>query len=145
MNRIKSLVFVAVAAILQTAPSLTAQQQVFDAKVPFQFSAGDTTLAAGEYRITRRNAFLNIQNSKDNSAAVILASNADSPSDGQVHLVFDYVNDLFFLRKVVAPSSFGSIELAVSSAEKKARMDQRRLSTAILPAATATVAAIGAQ
>jgi hypothetical protein len=129
MNRI-GLVFL-VAAILPTAPSLTAQQQVFDAKVPFQFSAGDRTLPAGEYRIVRHNDFLNIENRTDYSSALILAFNGDSSKDGQVHLVFDDVNDLLFLRKVVAPA--GSIELAVSSTEKKAKRDQHRLSTANPP------------
>jgi hypothetical protein len=122
---------------------LVAQQQVFDAKVPFQFSAGDRTLPAGEYRLTRHNDFLNVENRGDYSSALILASGTDSSSDGQVHLVFDHVNDLYFLRKVVAPA--GSIELAVSKTEKKAEMDQRRLSSANPPVASAPVAIIGGQ
>src|ERR1700751_5682035 len=123
MNRIRSFVFLVGAAILPTATSLTAQHQVFDAKVPFQFSAGDRTLPPGDYLLIRHNAFLNIENRQDYSSALILAINTDSSSDGQVHLVFDDVNDLFFLRKVIAPA--GSIELAVSSTEKKARREQR--------------------
>lgn len=141
MNRTKSLVFLVVAAIVQTAPGLTAQQQDFEATVPFQFSAGNRTLPAGEYHISRRDAFLHIENRKDYTAAIILTSSGDPSADGHVHLVFDEVNDQHFLRRVVAPASLGSIELAVSSAEKKAKMDQRRLSSANppIPAPTTTV------
>lgn len=142
MNRIRSFVFLA-AAILPTATSLTAQQQMFDAKVPFQFSAGDRTLPPGEYMITRHSAFLYIENRQDYSAALILAFNADRSNDSQVHLVFDDVNDRLFLRKVIAPA--GSIELAVSSTEKKAKREQRSLSTANPPATTTIAARTGSR
>ena len=138
MNRTKSLVFLVVAGILQGAPSLTAQQQTFEARVPFQFSAGDRTLPAGEYRISRHGAFIHVQN-QDGYAAVLLASAGDSFTDGQTRLVFDHVNDQFFLRRVVAAQSVGSIELAVTRAEKKAEKDQGYLSTANPPAPTTQV------
>jgi hypothetical protein len=141
MNRIKSLTILTVAAILQTAPSLSAQQQVFEAQVPFQFSAGDKTLPAGDYRITRRNDFLGIENRKDYSTALILASSADPSSDGGVHLVFDQVNNVFFLRQVVAPA--GSIQLAVTRTEKRAQKDQRHLSATGLPVTTTPSATTG--
>jgi hypothetical protein len=145
MNHIKSLVFLVVAGLLQAAPSLTAQQQTFDAKVPFQFSAGDRTLPAGEYRISRHDAFLHVKNQNGHSAVVLLASAGDSFSDGQALLVFDHVNDQYFLRRVVAAQSVGSIELAVTRAEKKARLDQRNLSTANPPAAITQIVITGAQ
>jgi|HubBroStandDraft_1064217.scaffolds.fasta_scaffold40800_1 hypothetical protein len=145
MNRIRSLVLLFAVAFFQLVPSLNAQQPVFEANVPFQFSAGDRTLPAGEYRITRNDAFIHIQNREDYSAALILTTTADSSSDGQVHLVFDRVNDLFFLRKVVAPAFTGSIELGVSGAEKKARADLRRLSIKTPPITITTAAATGAQ
>ena len=138
MNRTKSLVFLVVAGILQGAPSLTAQQQTFEARVPFQFSAGDRTLPAGEYRISRHGAFIHVQN-QNGYAAVLLASAGDSFTDGQTRMVFDHVNDQFFLRRVVAAQSVGSIELAVTRAEKKAKMDQHYLSTANPPAPTTQV------
>ena len=143
MKCIKSLAFLVAAAILQTAPSLTAQQQVLYAKVPFEFSAGDMTLPAGEYRISRHNAFLNIENRENFSSAFVAASGANSSGDGQVHLVFDRVNDLFFLREVVAPGA--SVELAVSRAEKNIAMEQRRLYKANLPVAKTTVTTSGGQ
>lgn len=145
MNRIKSLVFLAFAAILQGAPSLTAQQQTFEAKVPFQFSAGDKTLPAGEYRISRHDAFLHVKNQNGHAAVVLLTSAGDSFSDGPALLVFDHVNDQYFLRRVVAAQSVGSIELAVTRAEKKARMDQRQLATANPPAATTQIVITGGQ
>jgi len=141
MNRIKSLVFLLAAAILQTAPNLAAQEKVFDAKVPFEFFAGDRTMRAGEYRIRRHNAFLAIANREDFGSVLIVASGANSSSNGQAHLVFDRVNDLLFLRGLVSPDD--SLELAVSRTEKKATMDQRRLSKANLPVAKTTVAISG--
>jgi hypothetical protein len=60
-------------------------------------------------------------------------------------LVFDRVNDLFFLRKVVAPAFTGSIELGVSGAENKARADLRRLSIKTPLITITTAAATGAQ
>ena len=143
MNRIKSLAIPLVVAILQVAPDLTAQQHVFDAKVPFQFSAGDKTLPAGEYRLTRRNDFLTIENLKDYSSALILSANADSSTDGQVHLLFDRVDDQCFLRKVIAPA--GGLTLAMSGAEKKAQMHQRQLSSVSQSTASTTVITTGAQ
>ena len=144
MYRIKTILALAVAAVLQVAPSLIAQQQqVFDAKVPFQFSAGDRTLPAGEYRIIRRNSFLDVENRDDYSAALILASDTDSSTDGHIHLVFDQVNNVFFLRKVVAP--VGSIELAVSRTEKKAKLNQRRFASANPPAVSVPAATTGGQ
>jgi hypothetical protein len=142
MNRIKSLIFLVAATILQAAPSLKAQQEVFNAKVPFQFSAGDRTLPSGEYRITRRNAFLTIENRREFSSALILTSSADSSRDSESRLIFDHVDDLYFLRGVVAP--VGGIELAVSRTEKKATMDQRRLSKVSLPV-TSTALRSGGQ
>ena len=145
MNRTRNLVFLVVAAMIQTAPALIAQQQDFDATVPFQFSAGNRTLPAGEYRISRRNAFLQIENRNDHSAAIILTSSGEPSSDSQVHLVFDEVDEQHFLRSVVAPASLGSIELAVSSAEKKAQKGQRHLSATNSVAVPATVTVAGGQ
>lgn len=145
MNRTKSLIFFAVVTTLQTAPSLTAQQHSFDAKVPFQFSAGDRTLPAGEYRIFRHDAFLHVENQNGHVAVVSLASSADAFSDGQVRLVFDCVSDQYFLRRVVAPASIGSIELAVTRAEKRATLDQRRLSTRIPAGGPTQIVIAGAQ
>jgi hypothetical protein len=134
MNRIKRLTFLVLAAILPAAHRLSAQQQVFDATVPFQFSAGDRTFPAGEYRIVRHDAFLDIENRKDYSATLILTSSTDSSSDGKAHLVFDHINDTFFLRKVVARAN--SIQLAATRTEKKAIKDQRHLAAANPPAVT---------
>lgn len=136
MNRIKSLVFLVTTAILQTAPALKAQQEVLDAKVPFQFSVGDRTLPSGEYRITRRNAFLTVESLRDFSSTLILTSSADLSRDNQTRLIFDQVDDLYFLRGVVAPAD--SIELVVSSTEKKATINQRRLSKVSLPVGPST-------
>lgn len=138
MNRIKSLALFLAASMFQMAPSLKAQAEVFDAKVPFQFSAGDKTLPPGQYRITRRNAFVTVENRGKFSSALILVSGADSSRDGQVHLVFDRVNDTYFLREVLAPA--GSIELPVSRTEKNATNDRRsRSGTSLAIAATAVL------
>lgn len=145
MNRIRSLVVLVVAAMVQMAPSLTAQQEEFDATVPFQFSAGNRTLPPGEYRISRRNAFLHIENRKDYAAAIILTSSGEPSGDGGVHLVFDEVNEQHFLRRVVAPASLGSIELAVSSAEKKAKLNDRHLTATNSVAVPAMAATAGGQ
>ena len=136
MNRIKSLIFPVAAVLLLTAPSLRAQQEVFSANVPFQFSTGDRTLPSGEYRIVRHNAFLTVENRRNSSSALILTSSSDSPRDSQIRLVFDRVDDLYFLREVVAPGD--KLELAVSKAEKKATIEQSRLSKVSLPVGTST-------
>lgn len=141
MNRIKTLVLLVTTAILPTAPNLKAQQEVFIANVPFQFSVGNRTLAPGEYRIARRNAFLTVQSRRDSSSAVILTSSAQLSSDGRISLMFDQVNDLYFLRGIIAPVN--SFELAVSNVEKKATKEQRRLSTVSLPVVTSTVVQSG--
>jgi hypothetical protein len=145
MNRIRNVVFLVVAAVVQTAPSLTAQQQDYKATVPFEFSAGDRTLPPGEYRISRRNTFLNIENRDGHASGFVLSSNGDPSTDGLVHLVFDEVNDQHFLRRVVAPASLGSIELTVSNAEKKARMNERCLASANPPSTPIGTVTAGGQ
>lgn len=136
MNRIKSLAFLLTASMLQTAPNLKAQAEVFDAMVPFQFFAGDRTLPPGHYRITRRDTFLTVENRGQFVSTLILAAGADSSADGQVQLIFDHVNDLYFLHEVLAPA--GSIELPVSRKEKNAINDRGRRSKATSVAAIAT-------
>lgn len=142
MNRMRSLVLLVVTGILQLAPSLTAQEQVFDAKVPFQFTAGDRTLPAGEYRIAREKDFVNVENRENHCTAVILASNTDPSRDDHVLLIFDEVDNVFYLRKVVAP--IGSTQLAVSRTEKKA-INQHHLSMASIPTTTVSAGTIGGQ
>jgi hypothetical protein len=127
MNRIKTFAFLTVATLVQTT-SLMAQQQIFESQVPFQFFAGDRTLPAGDYRLARHNSFLEVENREGHSTALILAFGTDSSTDGHIHLVFDEVNNVYFLREIVAPG--GNLELAISKTEKKAKMDQRRLSSA---------------
>lgn len=141
MNRIKTLVLLVTAATLQTALSLKAQQEMIKVKVPFQFSMGNRTLPPGEYRVTRHHAFLTIESRRDSSSALVSTSSDDSSRDSRVRLIFDRVNDLYFLREVVAPA--GTIELALSSTEKKVRRNQPLLSKVSLPVVPSTIAQPG--
>jgi stalled ribosome rescue protein Dom34 len=58
-------------------------------------------------------------------------------------VIFDHVNDLYFLRGVAAPGD--SIELSVSRTERKATIDQRRISKVSLPVVNSTAIQSGGQ
>lgn len=120
MNRIKSLIPLIAAAIFQITPSLTAQEIVFRADVPFQFSVDDKTLPAGTYRLIRQGEFLQVENEKQSAGAFAMLFAGDSSHSGHDVLIFDRVNGTYFLRTIDDSSSGRCIQLPVSRTEKNA-------------------------
>lgn len=125
MIRTRILVSLVALGILQTTPSLIAQQEArFQANVPFQFSVNDKTMPAGEYHLIRRGIFLRLDSGKNGT--YILTAVGEPSHNERTTLVFDRVNGSFFLRKLVAPSSTGnSVDIAPSRTEKKALAAER--------------------
>jgi hypothetical protein len=121
MNRIRTLVPLIAAAILQTTPLLSGQQSAYVANVPFQFAVANTTLPAGTYRLNREGAFLHLQNEKRSAQITVTLINDDRISqNGSDLLVFDEVNGRYFFRELYSPSSGSCMKLALSRMEKQA-------------------------
>ena len=123
MNRPTTLIALAVLAVFQATPSLIAQQFGYKADVPFSFSVENQTLPAGQYRLIRHGAFLQIANGS--SAVYAITITGEASQDGRSKLVFDHVGGAFFLRKLVTDSSNSSIEITRSRAEKRALAELR--------------------
>lgn len=123
MNRTRIFISLVAFAILQTTPSLIAQQFGYRANVPFDFSVDNRTMPAGDYLISRQGKFLLISN---NSSQVFVVPIGANPShDGHNKLVFDSVNGTCFLRKLETQSSETSIQLPASRAERKALAERQ--------------------
>ena len=121
MNRIRTLVPLIAAAILQTTPLSFGQHSADVANVPFQFAVANTTLPAGTYRLIREGAFLHLQNQKQSAQiTVTLMSNDLISQNGSDLLIFDEVNGQYFFRELYSPSSGSCIKLALSRMEKQA-------------------------
>src|ERR1700744_4400968 len=118
MNRTRILLSLVALAILQTAPSLNAQDSRFRANVPFEFSVDNKTMPAGQYYLHRHGVFLYIDAGNVGTYTVVAAG--EPSHSGHTSLVFDRVNGSYFLRKIVTPYSDDSVEIFLSRTEKKA-------------------------
>jgi hypothetical protein len=126
MNRIRTFVLLSAAAMFPLASSLMAEQQL-SANVPFAFSVGNRLLPAGEYRIARHGAFLQIEKRDDHRSVTLVASPGEPSHDGRNFLSFDDADGVLSLRRVVTADAATSVELDASRTKKKAaQMEHQR-------------------
>jgi hypothetical protein len=109
-------------AFLAATQTVRAQEPVL-ANIPFEFTAGNRTLPAGEYRVQKTalgSSMLLIQ-STDQSAAVIVLSSAatENVSQTQSRLVFHRYGNRYFLSKVWVAGYAQGRELPKSKQEKE--------------------------
>jgi hypothetical protein len=98
------------------------QSVVMKVKVPFAFSAGDVTLPAGEYTITKENArgTLLIQGSQANEVCLVQTfSGITYVPDGNGSLLFKRYGDKYFLSQVFPGFESAGHKLGVSKLEKE--------------------------
>jgi len=109
-------------AIALIAPAANSQQRDLDLRfhVPFQFSIGNKTFAAGDYQITYQSSFmLNVYNREDHTSAFerVGPSQMHTEADGRVRLVFHRFDNEYFLAFVSNGSSKATYDFQISKQE----------------------------
>lgn len=122
MKHISRIAILFAAASLSLAANLHAQEHVVRAKVPFEFSVGNTMFPSGDYRITQTGAFLHIENENTRKGAYVIASGTDPSTDGKSRLVFNRADSTYFLRKLTSATSAQSREVSLSKEEHRAQL-----------------------
>jgi hypothetical protein len=110
----------AAAIFLPTLPRAHAQDAFLQATVPFDFAVGNTKLPAGEYRFSHDGSSLRILNRNTQAGLYIIQTPGDASQDRQARLLFEQKNGIYFLKNVVARSSFDSSEFPASRLHRKA-------------------------
>jgi len=125
MKRIVAAFTLLVAAAVALPTRASAQEQPFQATVPFTFTVGNRVLPTGIYRIrTLGTSQVQIENVGQNIVASVLANSEIRLRDENKKLVFDKVGAQYFLREIVSTST--AVELPKSASEKKALMLARQ-------------------
>ena len=107
------------ATTIALATHASAQEQPFQATVPFNFTVGDRELPTGSYLVrTFGNRQVQIQNMHQNISAYALAYAGNRLKDENKKLVFDEVGGQYFLRESVWTSE--ALEIPTSPSEKRA-------------------------
>ena len=98
MKRIVAAFTLLVAAAVALPTRASAQEQPFQATVPFTFTVGNRVLPTGIYRIrTLGTSQVQIENVDQNIVASVLASSEIRLRDENKKLVFDKVGAQYFL------------------------------------------------
>ena len=115
-----------IAGILALAFLVTTQaraQETVLANIPFQFTAGEMTLPAGEYRVQKvsdTSSALLIQSRNGKGATMVMthAAAVDAPQS-KSKLIFNRYGDRYFLTQVWSAGSSRGRELPKSAKEKE--------------------------
>jgi hypothetical protein len=129
MKRITAIALLAIANLVMAGTSF-AQSIGVAAKIPFPFAVGDKVLPAGSYTITPKSSHvLMIKNREQTAAAFILfrEDGKKSPNDGK--LVFHKYAGQYFLSEILCDRAEMHGQLPASKREKRAQLQQARLST----------------
>lgn len=97
----------------------SAQTTAVRADVPFDFAVGNHILPHGVYNITADGDFLSFRSSDSKANMFATALRGLPSSDGSSLLVFDKIQDKYFLRKVVSRFASTSREWPMSKLEKR--------------------------
>jgi hypothetical protein len=121
-----------VLAILSS--SAAAQAQTSDrqtARIPFAFSAGNETLPAGLYSVTRVNpqsdktALLITSEDGRTSKFVLTTPVQGASAEGKARLVFNHYDERYCLSEVWTPASATGLELPKSRSERSLARNAR--------------------
>jgi hypothetical protein len=123
--RITGMLFLAIMA----AGQVTKAQQTVIVNVPFDFTAGDTKLPAGEYTVGKSSTYspaLKIARA-DGRDAILVPSNRTQSNvpQSQSKLVFNKYGDRYFLAQVWSAGSESGRQLMKSKAEKEMSLSAR--------------------
>lgn len=108
---------------LSAVNAFAQSKPVLKADIPFDFSAANRTLPAGEYTVKELSILsggvIAVSNGKAAVGAQTMRLTSNKPSD-KAMLVFRRYGDQYFLAKVIYKGGWTSHELIKTSAEKKA-------------------------
>jgi hypothetical protein len=108
------------AATTALATQASAQDQPFQANVPFNFNVGNRQLPTGSYLVrTFGDRQVQIENVNQNISTYAIANASNRSRNENKKLVFDKVGGQYFLREIV--STFDAVELPKSQTEKRAQ------------------------
>ena len=114
-------------ASLVAASGAFAQDGSAEANVPFAFSVNNTTVPAGQYRITASSGSSILIRNLDQGLAVFSSiASPERASDGSCQLVFHRYGERYFLSQILCPSKSISVDLPVTRREKHAQMLEAR-------------------
>ena len=121
MKRTLAALALIAAATIALATHASAQEQPFQATIPFNFTVGNRELPTGSYLVrTFGNRQVQIQNMHQNISAYALANAGNRLKDENKKLVFDKVGGQYFLREIVSTSQ--AVEFPKSESEKRAQI-----------------------
>ena len=122
MKRIAALAFLTI-AYLATSTGAKAQTYGLNAKIPFDFTVGNTWMPAGEYRISsplRSVTVIQLRGTDHDSMATVISSPGHSESKSGNKLVFHKYGNHYFLNRILCPSNSSlNIDVASGKAEKE--------------------------
>ena len=120
MKRIVALALLTI-AYLSTSTGANAQAYGLKAKIPFDFTVGNTWLPAGEYRISSPlRAAIQLQNADNASFATVLSSHKSHDEGSGNVLVFRKYGHRYFLNRILCPSNSAlNLEMPLGKAEKE--------------------------
>jgi len=122
MKRISALALLTIAS-MATCTGAIGQQSVIKAKIPFDFTVGNTWMPAGEYTISSpERQIIQVRSADLAKTARIASSQSFHESGSGSKLVFDKYGDQYFLHRVLCPSAASlNLDLTKGKAEKNAR------------------------
>lgn len=120
MKRIAALALLTI-AYLSTSAGANAQAYGLKAKIPFDFTVGNTWLPAGEYRISSPlRAAIQLRSADNASFATVLSSRKSSEERPGNVLVFHKYGNRYFLDKILCSSNSAlNLEMPPGKAEKE--------------------------
>lgn len=122
MKRNIAIALFGLASLVGTSGAF-AQDGRAEANVPFAFSVSNTTLPAGEYRISAASMQSLLIRNVDQGSAIFSSIAAPAKgSNGSCSLVFHRYGERYFLSEVLCPSKSLSVELPVTRREERARI-----------------------
>ena len=128
MKRITALALFTIAS-LASFSAATAQQPEMRAKIPFDFTVGNTWLPAGEYTITSPLlSEVRLQNTSNASTATVVSTHSNHYSVSVSELVFLRYGNRYFLHCVLGGSNSDmNLDIASGKAEKEAGIQEANL------------------
>jgi len=120
MKRIAALALLTI-AYLSTSAGANAQAYGLKAKIPFDFTVGNSSLPAGEYRISSPlRAAIQLRSADNASVATVLSSHKSHDEGSGNVLVFHKYGNRYFLNRILCSSNSAlNLEMPLGKAEKE--------------------------
>jgi hypothetical protein len=128
MKRITVITLLAIANFAMAGTSF-AQSNGVRATVPFDFTVGNKLLPAGTYSFKKQSdRMISITNHDKPIAAIGLVNEDDGKFPDRGRLLFHKYGSQYFLSEILCQSANMNLELLLSKTEKRAALQQARLS-----------------